>query len=68
MAFSAEKEHLRATAYAINKAGLNMLTVHQARQLRERGVWIVCVHPAWVKTDMGGEQALLKSEVSAVGV
>lgn len=68
LAFSVEKVQLDATAYAISKAGLNMLTVHQARHLRERGVWAVCVHPGWVPTDMGGGEALLKPEESAVGV
>jgi hypothetical protein len=36
--FSAEKTQLGATAYEIGKAGLDMLTVHRARHLREGGV------------------------------
>ncbi len=68
MTMSAEKVPLSATAYAISKAGLNMLTVHQATQLRERGVRVVCVHPGWVQTDMGGGRAPLKPEESVTGV
>jgi NAD(P)-dependent dehydrogenase (short-subunit alcohol dehydrogenase family) len=68
MSFSAEKTDLAATAYGISKAGLNMLTVHQARHLRERGVTVVCMHPGWVQTDMGGGRAPLKPEESVSGV
>ncbi|KAH9204912.1 hypothetical protein DL95DRAFT_398161 [Leptodontidium sp. 2 PMI_412] len=68
MTLSAEKAQLNATAYAISKAGLNMLTVHQATHLRERGVRVVCVHPGWVQTDMGGGQAPLKPEESVMEI
>jgi hypothetical protein len=41
-----------------------MLTVHQAADLRPRGVKCVCMNPRWVKTRMGGEGAILKPEES----
>ncbi|MCJ1350175.1 MAG: hypothetical protein MMC33_000156 [Icmadophila ericetorum] len=52
------------TTYSISKAGLNMLTVHQAGQLKERGVAVFCMDPGWVKTRMGGEGADLEPEES----
>lgn len=41
-----------------------MLTVHQAADLRPRGVKGVYMNPRWVKTRMGGEGAVLKPEES----
>ncbi|KAK4096871.1 NADP-dependent dehydrogenase-like protein [Parathielavia hyrcaniae] len=67
--------HINAeiTPYSISKAALNMLTVHQARQLREgeggkwKGVVVVCVDPGHVKTEMGGPKASVEVEDSARG-
>ncbi|KAK3898470.1 NADP-dependent dehydrogenase [Staphylotrichum tortipilum] len=58
------------TPYSISKAALNMLTVHQARQLRAAGsrVVVVAVDPGHVKTEMGGEGASVEVEDSASGV
>ncbi|MBO0878017.1 MAG: SDR family NAD(P)-dependent oxidoreductase, partial [Pseudonocardia sp.] len=41
-------------AYSVSKAGLNMLTVKLAAELRHRGVLVNAVCPGWVATDMGG--------------
>lgn len=41
-----------------------MLTVHQAGDLKERGVQVICMDPGWVKTRMGGEGAILEPEFS----
>ncbi|MBK1880066.1 SDR family oxidoreductase [Pelagicoccus mobilis] len=46
-------------AYAISKAGLNMLTHRLAAHLRERGITVVSLSPGWVRTQMGGEAAPL---------
>jgi len=60
------------TAYSVSKAALNMLTVHQAKQVKtvagKEGVIVVCVDPGWVKTEMGGPNAVLRVEDSVQGV
>ncbi|KAK3900084.1 NADP-dependent dehydrogenase [Staphylotrichum tortipilum] len=55
------------TAYSVSKAALNMLTLHQARQVRE-GVVVVAMDPGHAKTEMGGEEAVLEVEESVKGV
>jgi NAD(P)-dependent dehydrogenase (short-subunit alcohol dehydrogenase family) len=58
----------KCTTYAISKAAVNMLTVHQAEQLKDRGIKVICMDPGWVKTRMGGEGAILEPDVSIAGV
>jgi len=50
--------------YRISKASLNMLTSNQALAYKTDGVTAICLHPGWVKTDMGGSQAHLTTEES----
>ncbi|KAF4627676.1 hypothetical protein G7Y89_g10478 [Cudoniella acicularis] len=68
LAYSSESEMTKCTTYCISKVALNMLTVHQAKELRERGVTVFCMDPGWVKTRMGGEGAVLEKEVSIKGM
>ncbi|KAK4110373.1 NAD(P)-binding protein [Canariomyces notabilis] len=60
------------TPYSISKAALNMLTVHQARQLTSeeatKGMVVVAVDPGHVKTEMGGPNAVVEVQDSARGV
>ena len=58
----------KATTYSISKAALNMLTVHQAVQLRDKGIVVFCMNPGWVKTRMGGVRAELEPEESIKGM
>ncbi|MCO4781072.1 MAG: SDR family NAD(P)-dependent oxidoreductase [Candidatus Cloacimonetes bacterium] len=44
--------------YRISKSSLNMLTINQAHQFSESHVKVFSVHPGWIKTKMGGENAL----------
>lgn len=48
----------------MSKAALNMLTLHQAKDLKGAGVKIICIDPGWVKTRMGGKGAMIEAEVS----
>lgn len=57
--------------YSISKAGVNMLTVHQAEELQTAGLpgaVVLAVDPGWVKTRMGGDGAVLEPEESVAGI
>ncbi|HLF53815.1 MAG TPA: SDR family NAD(P)-dependent oxidoreductase [Candidatus Nanoarchaeia archaeon] len=51
-------------AYKISKAALNMFTVTLASKLKDK-IIVSSVHPGWVKTDMGGEDAETEPEEAA---
>jgi NAD(P)-dependent dehydrogenase (short-subunit alcohol dehydrogenase family) len=55
-------------AYRTSKAALNMVTKSMAHDLKGRRIIVAVFHPGWVKTDMGGPQALLppKASVSSI--
>ncbi len=54
-------------AYKISKAALNMYTRTLAARLHHEGDGIIVssVHPGWVKTDMGGDEAPMLPEEAA---
>ncbi len=52
-------------AYKISKAALNMYTRTLALELNDRGIIVSSVHPGWVKTDIGGQEADLTPESAA---
>ncbi|MEM8757606.1 MAG: SDR family oxidoreductase [Planctomycetota bacterium] len=51
--------------YRASKAALNMVTRTLAVDLAPQGIGVVCVHPGWVETDMGGKGADLSPEESS---
>ena len=55
-------------AYKISKAGLNMYTATLAARLSPEGKTVSSVHPGWVRTDMGGEDAPLSPEEAALHI
>ncbi|KAA3447213.1 oxidoreductase [Mesorhizobium sp. SARCC-RB16n] len=55
-------------AYRCSKAALNMACTQLAEDLRVDGITVLSLHPGWVKTDMGGDQAVLAAEDSARGL
>jgi NAD(P)-dependent dehydrogenase (short-subunit alcohol dehydrogenase family) len=50
--------------YRSSKAALNMANKTLAIDLKDKGITVVSMHPGWVKTAMGGEQAPLMPEES----
>ncbi|KAK3338590.1 hypothetical protein B0H65DRAFT_479513 [Neurospora tetraspora] len=64
------REERRDTSYSISKAALNMLSAHLAADLRKaglKGAVVIMMCPGWVKTDMGGKEAMLSPEESIGG-
>ena len=54
-------------AYKISKAALNMYTRTLAVELKGKAI-VSSVHPGWVKTDMGGEEADMTPTEAAEGI
>lgn len=47
----------KAFAYNASKTALNAFTVHLAHELRDTAIKVNSIHPGWVRSDMGGENA-----------
>jgi NAD(P)-dependent dehydrogenase (short-subunit alcohol dehydrogenase family) len=54
--------------YRVSKAALNMTTATIAQELKDKGITVVALHPGWVQTDMGGNQAPLEPTESATDI
>ncbi len=54
--------------YRSSKAALNAVVKSLAIDLAPRGITAVAFHPGWVKTDMGGPNALLEPEESVAAM
>lgn len=58
-----------ANHYRMSKVAQNMLARSVFEQhARERGIAVLSLHPGWVRTDMGGPNALISVEESARGL
>ena len=55
-------------SYRASKAGLNGVLKSAANDLRGEGITVVAMHPGWVQTDMGGENATITTSVSISGM
>ncbi len=60
-----DKDDYGYYAYSASKAALNMVTRAMAAEFKPRQITVVAVSPGWVKTEMGGPNALLTPEESA---
>ena len=52
-----------AVLYRVSKAALNMVV--RCTQAEQPNITVLAIHPGWVQTEMGGEQAPLTPEQSA---
>lgn len=56
---------IRALGYDTSKAALNAFTILIAEELRGSPIKVNAVHPGWLRTAMGGEQASMSVEEGA---
>ncbi|MBS3797884.1 SDR family oxidoreductase [Pseudoalteromonas sp. BDTF-M6] len=54
--------------YRSSKAALNSVVKSLSNDLLSRGIKTVSLHPGWVKTEMGGPNALIDAATSAKGL
>ena len=54
--------------YRSAKAALNAVTKSLAIDLSSKGIITVALHPGWVRTDMGGQNALITTDTSVTGL
>jgi len=54
--------------YRASKAALNAITKNLAIDLKPKGFTVVSIHPGWVKTDMGGQEAKIEISDSVDGI
>ncbi len=47
-------------AYDVSKSAVNAYTVHLAYELKDTKIKVNAAHPGWVKTEMGGEGAVME--------
>lgn len=57
-----------AYAYRASKSALCNVTKSMALDLQKDGIQVLCLHPGWVRTDMGGEHGLIDVETSITGL
>jgi len=57
-----------AYMYRSSKAALNMVVKSMALDLEPQGIKVALLHPGWVKTDMGGPNALISAQQSVAGM
>lgn len=50
--------------YRSSKAALNSAARNLAYDLAPKGIVVLVIHPGWVRTDMGGEEAIMDKQAS----
>ncbi|MBR9789488.1 MAG: SDR family oxidoreductase [Vibrionaceae bacterium] len=54
--------------YRSSKAALNSVVKSLSNDLTDQGFTVLALHPGWVRTAMGGPNALIEAETSATGL
>ncbi|SMQ78494.1 NAD(P)-dependent dehydrogenase, short-chain alcohol dehydrogenase family [Bacillus sp. OV166] len=54
--------------YSISKTALNMFSQQLQVYVKNRGIQVLSIHPGWMKTDMGGENAPSDPREAASGI
>lgn len=62
------RDEFRSPSYCLSKAAQNMATVLLAKALAPRRIRVVALHPGWVQTAMGGDDARISVARSATGL
>ncbi|XP_050962523.1 C-factor-like [Labeo rohita] len=60
--------HYPTLPYGVSKAGFNMLTVLAAEEFKVDEILCMALHPGWVKTELGGDEATLEPKESVEGM
>ena len=55
-------------SYRSSKAGMHAVMHTLSIDLRDAGAIAIAMHPGWVKTDMGGENAMINTQESIAGM
>jgi NAD(P)-dependent dehydrogenase (short-subunit alcohol dehydrogenase family) len=55
-------------SYCMSKSALNMNMKILQNRVADENIKVLCIHPGWVRTDMGGTEATLSTEESASNV
>ena len=55
-------------SYRASKTAVNMVMKSLSIDLKPYGISVVTLHPGWVQTDMGGENALVSATTSVAGL
>jgi NAD(P)-dependent dehydrogenase (short-subunit alcohol dehydrogenase family) len=63
-----ERGSPQGSLYRASKAALNSVLIDTALVYGRQGATCVALHPGWVRTDMGGEEADISVEQSAGGI
>ncbi|XP_012277880.1 uncharacterized protein LOC105698305 [Orussus abietinus] len=54
--------------YRCSKSALNAAAKSMSIDLKDDGILVACMHPGWVRTDMGGINATLDVDISVSGM
>ena len=54
--------------YRSSKAAVNAAWKSLAHEMKDDGISVVMLHPGWVQTDMGGQNALIDTGTSVTGM